>query len=95
MDARNLYYPKCEVSLEKTDSFNPEVSCENGIIWIKVQSPTGEKKWVQLSYLKHKKDANEKQFQQIIWALQDTISSLGLSKAEVSRRLRSYGIIGK
>ena len=95
MDARNLYFPNCEVNLAKTDSFNPKVKCENGIVWVEAQYPSGQIVWVRLSSLKQKTEANEKQFQQIIWALQDTINSLGLSKAEVSRRLRCYGVIGK
>jgi len=96
MNVKNLYCPKVTVSFLKTDEFSPQAKIEDGIVWIETIDGNGKKFWTRADALMSQDKANEIALNRLlyhVWSV--AFNNMGMSKAELKRRLITEGLISK
>lgn len=97
MQVSNRTYMEVEVREAKTPTeYEPVIRCKDGVVWVTAKWKDGSEFWVRADRLKREQEAVESALEHLInqvWSL--GINRLGLSKAEMKRRLIRTGVISK
>lgn len=95
MKVAGLKYSRIDVQTATVPQYDPEVKVEDGVVFVRAVFPNGEKAWIRADALRSGREEAERRFQVLMWRLRDAADDLGMSKAEVKRRLINEGILSK